>query len=212
VAAINSYLLAYRGSVSPAIFTVTGAPRDWARRVVQLTPHLVAESGHFIADVRDRLRAALAAARDGNTAEADSLLSQAETAAPPLMPAPDREAELTAVISQNTARYGHAEDPATYLAAAVPPLLDASDREWDWARSYIAAHPDIREHAAPDQSADARQPDSDREAAADKARQAKAAMENGDYERSLALIDEAELLYPNRGVHWDAGRTKSAPR
>jgi N12 class adenine-specific DNA methylase len=55
-------------------------------------------------------------------------------------------------------------------------------------------------------SASKQQQDSDRLAALDKARQAAAALESGDHERSLALIDEAELLYPNRGVSWDAAR------
>ena len=49
-------------------------------------------------------------------------------------------------------------------------------------------------------------PDAGRQAAAAKARQAHTALQNGDYDRALILLDEAESLYPHRGVHWDAGR------
>ena len=150
VAVINSYLFTYRHSVPAAMFAAPGAaPPDWARRVTQLTPHLVDEGGYFIRAARDHLTAALAAARDGNAEEAARLLSQAESATPPLTPSPEREAELTAVITQHTARYGYTDDPAGYMARAVPALLDASDREWDWVRSYISAHPEVRESPAP---------------------------------------------------------------
>ena len=68
VAAINSYLLTYRASVPPAMFAAPAAgPQDWARRVAQLTPHLVDGGGCFVAGTRDHLRAALAAARGGDT-------------------------------------------------------------------------------------------------------------------------------------------------
>ena len=69
VAAIDSYLFTYRRSIPAAMFTApAAAPPDWARRVTQLTPHLIDEGGYFIRAARDHLHTALAAARDGNTA------------------------------------------------------------------------------------------------------------------------------------------------
>ena len=208
VAAINSYLLTYRASVPPAIFAAPSAgPRDWARRVAQLTPHLVDGGGCFSAGAREHLRAALAAARGGDTTEAGGLLGQAEALTPPLTPVPEREADLVAVIGQHAARYGYTDDPAGHLARAMPPLLDASDREWDWVRSYISAHPEVREHRAQDEpAAQASQPDDGRQQAAVRSRQAKAAFERGDFEQALVLLDEAELLYPDHGISYGAAR------
>ena len=208
VAAIDSYLFTYRRSIPAAMFTApAAAPPDWARRVTQLTPHLIDEGGYFIRAARDHLHTALAAARDGNTDEAARLLAQAEAATLPLTPSPEREAELIAIITQHTARYGYTDDPAGYMARAVPPLLDASDREWDWVRSYISAHPEVREHPAQDEpAAQAGQPDDGRQQAAGKSRQAKAALESGDFEQALALLDEAELLYPDHGISYGAAR------
>ena len=81
VAAIGSYLLSYRRCIPAAMFTApAAAPPDWARRVTQLTPHLIEEGGYFIRAARDHLRTALAAARDGNTGEAARLLARAESA------------------------------------------------------------------------------------------------------------------------------------
>ena len=135
------------------------------------------------------------------------LLAQAEALTLPLTPFPEREAELIAVITQHTARYGYTDDPAGYMARAVPPLLDASDREWDWVRSYISAHPEVREHPAQDEAAaQAGQPDDGRQQAAGKSRQAKAALDSGDFEQALALLDEAELLYPEHGISYGAAR------
>ena len=202
VGVIGSYLAAYRESVPAAMFTVP-EPRDWGRRVAPLTPHLVDGSGHFIPAARDRLRAALAAARGDNIAEARRLLGEAEELTPVTL-APEREAELTAAIRRHTARYGYTEDPAAYLATASPPVLDASDRELDWVRTYIADHPEVREH--PETGEPAAGPGSDREAAVRIGQQAKEAFESGDHQRALALIDEAELRYPNSAIHWDAAR------
>ena len=208
VAAIDSYLLTYR----PASPLPCSRPRPRHRRtgrgrVTQLTPHLIDEGGYFIRATRDHLHAALAAARDGNTGEAARLLAQAEAATLPLTPSPEREAELIAIITQHTARYGYTDDPAGYMARAMPPLLDASDREWDWVRSYISAHPEVREHRAQDEpAAQAGQPDDGRQQAAGKSRQAKAALESGDFEQALALLDEAELLYPDHGISYGAAR------
>ena len=214
VAAINGYLLTYRVSVPAVMFTApAAAPQDWARRVAQLTPHLVDGGGYFIRDTRDHLRAALTAARDGHTDEASRLLGQAETVTPPLTPAPERQAELLAVIGEQAARNGHTDDPAGYMARAMPPFLDASDREWDWVRIYIADHPDVRERTGRDGPvADAGQPDDSRQVAVGKSRQAKTALENGDYEQTLALLDEAELLYPDHGISWEAARDQVAAR
>ena len=202
VTVIGSYLAAYRESVPAAMFTVP-EPRDWGRRVAPLTPHLVDGSSHFIPAARDRLRAALAAARGDNIAEARRLLGEAEELTPVTL-APEREAELTAAIRRHTARYGYTEDPAAYLATASPPVLDASDRELDWVRTYIAGHPEVREH--PETGEPAASPGSDREAAVRIGQQAKEAFESGDHQRALALIDEAELRYPSSAIHWDAAR------
>jgi len=205
--AIDSYLLTYRHSIPSAMFTVSSAPPDWARRVTQLTPHLIDEGGYFISAAREHLMAAFAAARDGNADEAARLLSQAESVTPPLTVSPEREDELIAAITRHAPRYGYTEDPAGYMARAVPALLDASDREWDWVRSYIAAHPHVRENTAQEGPAPGtRQPEDDREAAVGKLRQARAASETGDHEQALALIDEAELLYPDGRARCEAVR------
>ena len=50
------------------------------------------------------------------------------------------------------------------------------------------------------------QPDDGRQQAAGKSRQAKAALESGDFEQALALLDEAELLYPDHGISYGAAR------
>ena len=214
VAVINSYLFTYRHSVPASIFAPPGAaPPDWARRVSQLTPHMVNEGGYFIRAAREHLTAALAAARDGNAEEAARLLSQAESATPPLTPSPERDAELTAVIAQHTARYGHTEDLAGYMARAVPALLDASDREWEWVRSYISAHPEVRESPAPgDTTAPAPRPDEDREEYIATSRRAATAFENGDFEQALTLLDQAELLYPASAAAVARARDKVSAR
>ena len=202
VTVIGSYLAAYRESVPAAMFTVP-EPRDWGRRVAPLTPHLVDGSSHFIPAARDRLRAGLAAARGDHIGAARRLLGEAEELTPVTL-APEREAELTAAIRRHTARYGHTEDPAAYLATASPPVLDASERELGWVRAYIAGHPEVREH--PEAGEPAAGPGSDREAAVRIGQQAKEAFESGDHQRAFALIDEAELRYPNPAIHWDAAR------
>ena len=50
------------------------------------------------------------------------------------------------------------------------------------------------------------QPDDGRQQAAGKSRQAKAALDSGDFEQALALLDEAELLYPDHGISYGAAR------
>jgi N12 class adenine-specific DNA methylase/superfamily I DNA/RNA helicase len=202
VTVIGSYLAAYRESVPAGMFTVPD-PRDWGRRVALLTPHLVDGSSHFIPATRDRLRAALAAARHDDIAEARTLLAEAEEMTPVSL-APERQAELTAAIRRHTVRYGHAEDPAACLATASPRVLDVSERELHWVRAYIADHPEVREH--PETIEPAAGPGSDREAAAHIGQQAKEALDSGDHQRALALLDEAELRYPSPAIHWDAAR------
>jgi N12 class adenine-specific DNA methylase/superfamily I DNA/RNA helicase len=192
VAAIGSYLAAYRDNVPPAMFTGP-EQHDWRRRVAPLTPHLIDGSGHFIPAARDRLRAALAAARDDRAAEASTLLAEAEALTPVTL-VPEREAELAAVLRRDTARYRHAEDPAASLAATTLQTLDVTARELDWVRAYIAGHPEIREHA--EETGPAAGSDRDREAATGLAQQTQQASDRGDYQRALALIDEIELLRP----------------
>jgi N12 class adenine-specific DNA methylase len=208
VAVIGSYLAAYRESVPAAMFTVP-EPRDWGRRVAPLTPHLVDGSSLFIPAARDRLRAGLAAARSDDIAEARRLLGEAEELTPVAL-APEREAELTAAIRRDTARYGHTEDPAAWLASESLRVLDASERELGWVRAYIASHPEVREHSEHSEVGEPPAgPDSDREAAVRIGLQAKAAFENGDYRRALALIDEAELRHPRLAVDWDTARAQA---
>ena len=55
-------------------------------------------------------------------------------------------------------------------------------------------------------AAQAGQPDDGRQQAAGKSRQAKAALDSGDFEQALALLDEAELLYPGHGISYGAAR------
>lgn len=203
VAAIGNYLAAYRENVPAAMFTVPEQRHEWRSRVVALTPHLVDGSGHFMPAVRDRLRGALAAARDGRSADARTLLAEAEALTHVVL-APEREAELVAVVRRDTVGYGHAEDPAAQLATSSLRTLDITARELDWVRAYIADHPEIRENPAADQPpAD---PNRDQKAAADIARQADEALRQGDHKRALALIDETELAYPNRGISYNAAR------
>jgi N12 class adenine-specific DNA methylase len=45
-----------------------------------------------------------------------------------------------------------------------------------------------------------------RQQAASKSRQAKAALDSGDFEQALVLLDEAELLYPGHGISYGAAR------
>jgi N12 class adenine-specific DNA methylase len=205
VGVIDSYLAAYRESVPAVMFTVP-EPRDWGRRIAPLTPHLVDGSGHFLPVARDRLRAALAAARSDDIAEARRLLGEAEELTPVTL-APEREAELTAAIRRHTARYGHTEDPAVWLATASPQVPGVGERELGWVRAYIADHPEVRENPEHLESGQpAAGPGSDREAAIRVGQEAKEAFESGDHQRALALIDDAELCYPNPAIHWDTAR------
>ena len=56
VAAIDSYLFTYRHSIPAAMFAASAAaPPDWARRVTQLTPHLIDDGGYFIRAAHDHL-------------------------------------------------------------------------------------------------------------------------------------------------------------
>ena len=210
VPAINSYLLTYRASVPSAMFAVPAAgPRDWARRVAELTPHLVDGGGYFLPEARDYLRAAITAAHAGDTANVGRLLEEAEAVAPPLIPVPEREAELAAVVSRHAARYGYTEDPAAYMARATPALLDASDREWDWVRAYISAHLEVREQASDDgTAAQAAGPDDDREGYIATFHRAAAAFRNGDFGQALTLLDQAELQYPASAVAVAGARGK----
>ena len=210
VPAINSYLLTYRASVPSAMFAVPAAgPRDWARRVAELTPHLVDGGGYFLPEARDYLRAAITAAHAGDTANVGRLLEEAEAVAPPLIPVPEREAELAAVVSRHAARYGYTEDPAAYMARATPALLDASDREWDWVRAYISAHPEVREQASDDgTAAQAAGPDDDREGYIATFHRAAAAFRNGDFGQALTLLDQAELQYPASAIAVAGARGK----
>ena len=205
VAAIGSYLAAYRESVPAAMFAVP-EPRLWGERVAPLTPHLVDGSGLFIPAARDRLRAGLAAARSDDIAEANRLLGEAEELTPVAL-APEREAELTAAIRRDTARYGHTEDPAGWLASESLRVLDASERELGWVRAYIAGHPEVRERSEAGEPEAG--PDSDRKAAVSIGLRAKAAFESGDYQRALALIDEAELRHPRLAIDWDTARAQA---
>ena len=191
VAAIDSYLGAYRTSVPAATFAAL-EPMDCGYRAVPLTPHLIDGSGLFIPAVRDRWRAAIAAARDRDAAEVFRLLDEAEGLTPVSL-TPEREAELTAAIRRHAARYGTAEDLAARLSSGVLRDLDVTWREQGWVRDCIAAHPEVRERAEDGPEAT---PDSDREAAAGLAAQAKEALASGEHERALALIDETELLRP----------------
>ena len=199
VAAIDSYLGAYRASVPTATFAAL-EPMDCGYRAVPLTPHLIDGSGLFIPAVRDRWRAALTAARDRNAAEVFRLLDEAEGLTPVSL-TPEREAELTAAIRRHAARYRTAEDPAARLATDELRNLDITWREQGWVRDYIAAHPEVRDHAEEDEPAAT--PDSDRDAAASLAAQAREALASGEHERALALIDETELLLP--GIAATAG-------
>lgn len=122
---------------------------DCGYRAVPLTPHLIDGSGLFIPAVRDRWRAALTAARDRNAAEVFRLLDEAEGLTPVSL-TPEREAELTAAIRRHAARYRTAEDPAARLATDERRNLDITWREQGWVRDYIAAHPEVRDHAEED--------------------------------------------------------------
>ena len=199
VAAIDSYLGAYRASVPTATFAAL-EPMDCGYRAVPLTPHLIDGSGLFIPAVRDRWRAALTAARDRNAAEVFRLLEEAEGLTPVSL-TPEREAELTADIRRHAARYRTAEDPAARLATDERRNLDITWREQGWVSDYIAAHPEVLDHAEEDEPAAT--PDSDRDAAASLAAQAREALASGEHERALALIDETELLLP--GIAATAG-------
>ena len=192
VAAIDSYLGAYRTSVPTATFAAL-EQLNCGYRATPLTPHLVDGSGLFIPAVRDHWRAAVTAARDRNAAEVFRLLDEAEGLTPVSL-TPEREAELTAAIRRHAARYRTAEDPAARLAAGELRNLEVTWREQGWVRDYIAAHPEVRDHAEDEPEAT---PDSDREAAASLAAQAREALASGEHERALALIDETELLRPD---------------
>ena len=208
VAVIDSYLLTYRPSIPAAMFAApVAAPPDWARQGHPAHP----APGRRRRLLHRRLPATTCARRSpppaAGTPRGRQAAGPGRGATPPLTPSPEREAELIAIIGQHAARYGYADDPAGHMARAVPPLLDASDREWDWVRSYISAHPEVREHRAQDEpAAQPGQPDDGQQQAAGKSRQARAALESGDFEQALALLDEAELLYPDHGISYGAAR------
>src|SRR5262249_15099195 len=88
VAAISSYLAAYRENVPPAMLSAQG-PYDWRSRFTLLTPYLIDGAGHFLPSVRDLVRAAITAGRDDRDDEAGALLAEAEALAP-LVLTPER--------------------------------------------------------------------------------------------------------------------------
>jgi hypothetical protein len=201
--AVPGYLAAYRHSVDQGVFTREHRAADWPRRVAQLTPHVVEGSGHHIPEVARNLQAA-ALAQAGET----RFLDRAELAAPPLTLTAERQAQITEAITDNAAGYHRAGgDPARYIAEGH---IDGSDREQDWIRTYIKAHPQViqadpvplsaqqQRHAA---AAAAQTAEADRIS-----RVAYAAFTSGQPDEALSLLDEAELADPIRGDLWERRR------
>ena len=215
VAAISSYLLAYRAQRPRGHVHGPGAARGTGRgRVAQLTPHLVDGSGHFIPAARDRLRAALAAARDGDTAEAARLLGEAEALTPPLTPCPGTR-------SRTHRRHQPAHRPLRlHRGPGRLPGQRRARRSWmpataNGTGSAPISPPTRRSASTPPRTSQQHRPASRMTAGSrppGKSRQAKAALESGDYEQALALIDEAELLYPDTGSPSAPPGTRSAAR
>ena len=98
-------------------------------------------------------------------------------------------------------------DGSTGAAASATALAAddvASLPPWTAGSPHSAAITEHSEAGEPEAG-----PDSDREAAVSIGLRAKAAFESGDYQRALALIDEAELRHPRLAVDWDTARAQA---
>jgi hypothetical protein len=203
-AAISGYLTAYRQRIPPHIFDAVPTVSDWARRIAQLTPHLIEGSGHHIAEVADNAQAALRARRD-ETADAARYLDRAEIAAPPLTLTPEREAQITQAIRDSAPGYYRAGgDPARYITEGH---VHGSDREQRWISRYISAHPDVTQGNPVSPPAvherNRIQAAGDAAAADSLSRAAHSAFTSGQLAEALRLLDEAELTDPARADHWE---------
>jgi hypothetical protein len=118
-----------------------------------------------------------------------------------------RQRVLIKAVEDHAVRYSPPHNPmgglspARYVAEAHVPG-GASRTEWDWIAYYIAAHPEVLTNP-PQPVAELQR--RDRESADRLDRQSLEAFKAGDYQRSLDLIEEAELYAPQRD--WDDIRT-----
>ncbi|MFI7026301.1 UvrD-helicase domain-containing protein [Micromonospora sp. NPDC049900] len=120
-----------------------------------------------------------------------------DTSEPSAWPTPARRAQLIKAIEDHASRYtaqntnGYVNSPARYVATTHVPG-GASNEEWTWISDYIAEHPDIL-HRRPLSQDELRE--RDRAASQDLSVRAERALETGDYDTALAIVDEAEPLY-----------------
>ncbi|MFD6756152.1 UvrD-helicase domain-containing protein [Micromonospora gifhornensis] len=116
---------------------------------------------------------------------------------PPTWPTPARRAQLIKAIEDYAPRYtaqntnGYVNSPARYVATTHVPG-GASDEEWTWISDYIAEHPEVlsRRPLSYDELRER-----DRATSQDLSVRAAQALEAGDYDAALAIVDQAEPLY-----------------
>ncbi|GIJ12224.1 UvrD-helicase domain-containing protein [Micromonospora andamanensis] len=116
---------------------------------------------------------------------------------PPTWPTPARRAQLIKAIEDYAPRYtaqntnGYVNSPAWYVATTHVPG-GASDEEWAWISDYIAEHPEVlsRRPLSHDELRER-----DRAVSQDLSVRAAQALEAGDYDTALTIVDQAEPLY-----------------
>lgn len=182
-AAVDAWLAAYRHAVP-------GPPRS-AEHVL-LAPYLIEGTTLTSARVQDAVQA-------GD-------LRRADDAAGPYTPGPYREAVLTRTTSDIAGRYHQMTGDGPRYAAEV---AKAAHREWDWVYAWARVQPGMLDTVPDPEQIQHRDRDEREQAVAaakEKSRRAKAALDAGDQDGALALIDDAETLDPACGHTWQRAR------
>ncbi|WP_033401430.1 AAA family ATPase, partial [Actinokineospora enzanensis] len=199
------HLATYRGTVAAELFTARPGLQDWARRLAQLTPHML-PGPEQRPEVRQHVDEALALS-GADPREAENLLRRAENVAGPLALTPEREAQVVREIHDHASGYAWAGDVGRYLTD--PGHLDGSTQEWDWITAYVADHPEVKQgHPDHDgiQARNAAERAEQEQLGAALSREANVAFRVGEFERALDLLDQAELAYPGNLPRWAHAR------
>ncbi|MDX6584307.1 MAG: hypothetical protein QOI10_3491, partial [Solirubrobacterales bacterium] len=84
---------------------------------------------------------------------------------------------------------------------------DATREEWDWAYEYLIAHPELLERPVKTDAQLAGEAAQAGEIASELSSLARQAYDNGETERALELIAQAEELHPAGADRWARART-----
>ncbi|MFI6536627.1 hypothetical protein ACIBHY_29545 [Nonomuraea sp. NPDC050547] len=117
-----------------------------------------------------------------------------------------RRAVLVAAIERMAAGYRWTGDPGRYIAEGAGKGGSPRPGEKEWVDTYIAAHPEVLTFTGKEIVRRTRQQERERvdrkKEATARSNQAKRAFDDGDFDRALELIDQAEELEPTQ-ERWD---------